>query len=363
MKRIIKLTEQDLYRIVKKVIKEQIKTEKVGKSQTFNISGNWDAGYYSYNKLPDLVKKDFEVKLKEISKFLVQNPNSDITLTIEVGESQLPNYDKEKNKKLETGDLAKLRGESIKQKIEVELDLLEQQGSIKSRPKVDIKAIIGSTEYNKEDYQKKCGSNPNSTECINLRNSFKKDQFVRIQISVKTKGECIGNLRVSIEYNRDKHLTKFPTTHYCNEGIFKILLNNIWIGTANLNNKGDNNTPKENVPGLYQKVPMNLEKNSKDRKCTWKLDTETASEILTKNQNSITLSIQGINVKDRDKGVHADVPYVTIERYDTKTNKYVFVYKGFPNVKLERGSEKVTILGTLDACATKVISGFQNNEI
>lgn len=362
MKRIVKLTEQDLYRIVKKVISEQIRTEKEGKSKTIDITGNWDAGYYSYDKLPDTVKKDFKVKLGEISNFLTKNPTADITLTIEVGESQLPNYDKEKNKSLNTGDLAKFRGETIKTKIESELDNLQGKGLIKNRPTVNIKPIVGSTEYNKSEYQKVCGSNLNSSECKSLRDLFKKDQFVRIQMSVKTKGECIGNLRVSVEYNREKHLTKFPTVHNCNEGIFKVLMNGVWIGTANLNNKGENQTPPETVPGLFQKVPVVRKVDGKNRVCTWTLDTETASEILSKGQNSITLAIQGINVKDKDKGVHADVPYVTIERYDTKTKRYVVVYKGFPNITLKRGSEQVTTLGSLDTCATKVISGFENNE-
>lgn len=379
MKRIIKLTEQDLYRIVKKVINEQIKTETAGKSKTIDIKGNWEAGYYSYNKLPDSVKQDFLTKLKDISDFLVKNPTTDITLTIEVGESQLPNYDKEKNKPLETGDLANLRGETIKAKIESELDVLQNQGIIKKRPIVKIDTIIGSTPYNKSEYQKICGSNQNSNECKTLRESFKKDQFVRIQMSVKTKGECIGNLKISFMYDSGRTNASGKPVHYCNEAIFKVYLNDMLIGTANLNNKGDRGELKENLPGLYQHPLVKMERSGlvskgTSRICTFTLSTEGLSEVFSKGQNELTLKLKGQNVEGYPgrpakikvgekiveyKGVHSEVPIVKIERFDQKTQKYVVVYDDFPNVNLKRGDDStMVIIGTLDRCATKVISGF-----
>ena len=109
-KKIIRLTESDLENIVRRVI-----TEQEEKKITVNMEGTWNAGFHSVNQLPKEVKSNLDKQRQSIDNFIKQNRGSIIKFDIQVGESKVTNYDAENNRKqLNSGDLANMRGESIK---------------------------------------------------------------------------------------------------------------------------------------------------------------------------------------------------------------------------------------------------------
>ena len=105
-KKVIRLTEADLERIVKKVLSEQFQTgvrkgEKIGtvnNTEKLNVElpkKSFESGKYKFNSLSPEAKKAINQSIAKVALFINENPNTEVTISIEVGESAVTNYDNE----------------------------------------------------------------------------------------------------------------------------------------------------------------------------------------------------------------------------------------------------------------------------
>lgn len=373
-KKVILLTEDDLEEIVLNVLNEQNE-----KKISVNMEGTWDAGYHSVNKLPPQVMSNLQKQRQAIDDFIKNNMGSIIKFDIQVGESKVTNYDAENNRKLlKPGELAKMRGESIKKLFTDYYQGAVSKGNLKSIPEFKITPVIGGPDYDKSMYEENCGKNAggkDSQKCKTFFEQYKPAQFVKITVEAIANYDCIANLTITVGYYEEK-LKSGMSKHFCNRAIFDILINGVTIGRANLNNKAKITNGKVNhynetkgwnpgplfiktnriIDGPKRKVSNNIDLESYvNRKCSFKLNQKFAELVLKRKSNSLDIAIRGA-VED----VHADIPYVTI--YNGYEGNRKCVYAGFPSAKLERGSKQAVYIGSLDSCADKVIKGFENNE-
>jgi len=130
-KRVVRLTEADLEKIINKVLSEQRK-EKTGKdiqpiTKTFNIINSFESGQYKLKNTPELQKV-----VKEIKSLMSEYDMSKAIIDIVAGESKVPNP-----KGFGEGDLAKARANEFKKFLENEL-------GVKVR---NIETKIGTTDW------------------------------------------------------------------------------------------------------------------------------------------------------------------------------------------------------------------------
>lgn len=109
MKKVIRLTESDLEKIVRRIVQEQ-RIEARGKpipggKATFNLADTFESGQYNLTNSSDLSKVE-----NAIDSFIKKNPESEVIATITAGESKVPNpkgFEKE-------GSLAQARSNEVK---------------------------------------------------------------------------------------------------------------------------------------------------------------------------------------------------------------------------------------------------------
>jgi hypothetical protein len=108
MKKVIRLTESDLEKIVRRVLSEQRIEDRgkptAGAKATFKLENTFESGEYKLNNSAELSKVE-----TAIESFLKKYPKSKITSTIKAGESKVPNpkgFEKE-------GSLAQARANEV----------------------------------------------------------------------------------------------------------------------------------------------------------------------------------------------------------------------------------------------------------
>jgi len=212
---------------------------------------NFEVGKYKFNSLSEESRKKIEDGVKKIAFFLKENPNSKITINLEVGESAVTNYDREKsacqneqNKtvywgdecKLKPGDLAKFRANTLVEFIDQKFKDFLSKGIISKMPEIpDPKTNV---DLNTQKYTYKKGTdNPDDPK-------YKEDQYIKFDINVETTkteevvGErCFIDFIIDVSYYKEKN-KEFPCRggHTCNEAEFDVYINEVLIGIANLNN-------------------------------------------------------------------------------------------------------------------------------
>jgi len=172
--KVIRLSESDLERIVRAVIKEQ-EEDKL----TLPFTKTFKAGYW---KLNSEVKSEISSLMDKVKGFMENNSGSVIKLTIVAGESKIPNVDREQNPpvKVEEGYLSKKRFETISNHLKSEYTDLLKKISIESEVE------IGDTPYNKDEYKQYCGTNRQSEECKEFFKKYEPEQFIKFVIEVVT---------------------------------------------------------------------------------------------------------------------------------------------------------------------------------
>jgi hypothetical protein len=167
MKKVIRLTESDLEKIVRRVLSEQ-RVEDRGKSTaggkaTFNLENTFESGEYKLNNSAELSKVE-----SAIDSFLKKNPKSKIKSTIKAGESKVPNpkgFEKE-------GSLAQARANEVEKYFGSKFPKLRFG---------DYKIVVGETPWD----ENKGKDHPD----------YKKEQF--FTITVDASGEPIQpNVRI-----------------------------------------------------------------------------------------------------------------------------------------------------------------------
>ena len=174
--------------------------------------------------------------------------------------------------------------------------------------------------------------------------------------------------------------------HVCDEAVFKVLVNGVKIGVANLNNSGmdtmrfggwlgkphrtaimnvnaiesDKRTSDGQVGGERSWTTMI---NTTNPELNWGEENKLSIQSIVKTKEgestiegyggySITCSERGQmgNGKKGKCGAHSEVPYVTIKNTPVTKGELVTVYDNYPNVNVPRGSMKITELLTLNNC-------------
>lgn len=383
MKRII-VTENQAKSIVDYIINEQ--NERKTEALTVDFGAVWPMGKW---KLTSEQTTQIAQKAVQITDFITKNKGSKITIQIEAGESQITNKDTEVTPAVELaqGVLSQKRGESmvnfLKNYFQSLVGKVITQNELPNIP--EPKTIIGTTPYKKGDItDPKTGKVDQQKAAV-----YQKEQFVRAIVTASKDYECLVGMEITIGYFRDKS----STDHICDEAIFELRMNGISIGEVNLNNATlDVMKSKitkassryeflqrtygplavrhgyENIEQYFDAV-MEITKSfdgygrktdgqsGGSRSQTFVLDGARAKSIIDNSpSDKIVLSIVplvGQNSKYKlfySKGSHADTPWVTIKSKKSPN----LLFNGEPNVGMQRGSTKETILLQTDLCGNPI---------
>ena len=322
------------------LITEQDATQK-NPELTLDLAGTFGSGKYlipgKADKIDDLIN--------QIREFKKQNAGSVIEIQINSGESQVPNYDREKfpdgndtrpEAKLNVGDLGKKRAVSLETYLKTNApDLLEDAKIVKNEPVIGTTAWVTSKGSRHPDYTKEQFAN------FKIKVIGKKPTMSELPSSGST--DCATGLRIKV----------WVPSHECNNAEFFIMLNNTILYnvdggyTANLNNAGTTKDVygKELVPQLlnpgYGYISTKYGRNKKGDLKGARLDEfivtpEQSKTIVQSGKGYIYIWMIGTTEQ-----VHRDIPRVSI----TKNGEVV--YEGEP--KVASG-----LLLVLDACGNKV---------
>ena len=326
------------------LIREQEAAQK-NPELTLDLAGTFGSGKYlipgKADKIDDLIN--------QIREFKKQNAGSVIEIQINSGESQVPNYDREKfpdgkdtrpEAKLNVGDLGKKRAVSLEAYLKTNApDLLEDAKIVKNEP------VIGTTKWDTA----KGSKHPDYT----------KEQFANFKIKVIGKKptmsvlpssgttDCATGLRIKV----------WVPKHNCNNAEFFIVLNNTVLYnvnggyTANLNNSNTVRT----VGGVELKAEMLnpaygyiSTRYGQDRKNGDYGGARIDEFVVTEAQSKTIVSsgkgyIYIWMIGTTGKSAHDDIPQVEI----TKNTEKIFSGK----VNAPSG-----LLMILDACGNKVLN-------
>jgi len=240
----------------------QIGTErvKVGEKtttseKTFALDNKtYPAGIYSTSKLDQASKAALDAKLQEIANFCAQNKASVVEIQIEVGESAVTNYDREKfpstgnatadytdEKRLAPGKLAELRGQKLQEYLTQYFAGLVTNKVLTNAPQIPAFKTNAGKQKHTYTKGKDKAADPKYLE----------DQYIKFTVKVLTTKtediieerpifDCLVDLVIDVSYY-SKRSADFPCRggHQCDAAKFDLYLNSTKLGTANLNNKAD----------------------------------------------------------------------------------------------------------------------------
>jgi len=244
----VTIIEQSFGKTEKKVVGKITSTEDLSIDVGQN---NFEKGKYKISSLSQESQDKIKNDLKKIVLFLKENPNASITINLEVGESAVTNYDREKSEcqdknnkeaywgdkcRLQPGDLAKYRGETLVNYIKEYFNSVLSSGVISKMPEIPEP----KTNLGKQKYTYKRGVDKADDP------KYNEDQYIKFDINVEsTKTEevveerCLIDFIIDVSYHKERS-KEFPCRggHNCNQAEFDVFLNETLIGTANLNNRG-----------------------------------------------------------------------------------------------------------------------------
>lgn len=309
---------------------------------------NYPAGYYSIDRLTGEGKKNLDSKLSELATFVKDNKDSEITIQIEVGESQVTNYDNEKGGvKLKPGQLAILRGTKLREYLTAYFQGLVKSGFLTKMPiipEAQNNVQLGTQKHtyikNEIDPATNKKYDPNDPK-------YSEDQYIKFKIIPKAKKkedvfDCLVNLTIDVSYYHKKD-PKFPCRgrHECNNAAFEIYLDSTLLGTANLNNLGCKAKLRENPEAC-------------DRSAKFTVTDEMVKKIINNpkwNQKTLILSTKCITAF-----CHTSVQEVKILNWEGKE-----IYHGCVNPMSARGNTSQKILAVLDKCGNPIEGSIDDN--
>jgi len=341
-KKVIRLTEADLERIVKKILSEQFQTgvrkgekiDTITNTNELNVElpkKSFEAGKYKFNSLTPEAKDAINDSVAEIALFITNNPNTEVTVGVEVGESAVTNYDRERCQegdfsegcKLPVGELAKKRGKTIIDFLKNQFKNYVDSGKIKTVP-IMPEPTVGAQKHTYE----KGKDNPKDPKYL-------EDQYIKFNVDLKSTTtedvyaeDCLVGFVVDVSYKKDKS-PEFPCRggHKCNDAKFEVYLNNTLLGVANLNNKkdgGDRDARFVVDETKWDEISQKMEQDGKDTITLW---TKCVSDNCHTSVQEVKLTNEGASFE---------------------WNKCV-------NPQATRGDKRRTVLAVLDKCG-KVLS-------
>jgi hypothetical protein len=336
------------------LITEQDATQK-NPELTLDLAGTFGSGKYlipgKADKIDDLIN--------QIREFKKQNAGSVIEIQINSGESQVPNYDREKfpdgndtrpEAKLNVGDLGKKRAVSLETYLKTNApDLLEDAKIVKNEPVIGTTAWVTSKGSRHPDYTKEQFAN------FKIKVIGKKPTMSVLPRSGST--DCATGLSITVSVPQ----------HNCNIAEFFLYANNTLLTntdggfTANLNNNakdsakytrigGNPTLPAQALNPGFGIISTKYGKNSDGDAGNTRVDTfivtpEQSKQILSEGSGLINIWFISVT-----KSAHKDLPLVIIK----KNNE--IIYNDKPRVASG-------LLMTLDACGNKVIQTDKNAQI
>ena len=299
-----------------------------------NITNNYPAGYYSLNGSDktgnpyDNVSKLQPIIANAID-FLTKNKGYIPKVTINAGESIIPNYDTEGGTGVKpTGWLSQQRKLKIESYINNQLKDLVSKKLISRYPEVTLYFDEAKTTQAPsggwDDYKKwnrssesEKAANPNNAEYSKLKSGYASDQFTKITFNIVPDlgpNQCAFNVKIGVHYD------DLSLDHKCNAARFQILANGVPLKTsvgttcgaglnyADMNNGGGALDCKEKDVGgarmnYFTLNNANLVKQIMDR---------------SPDNNSIVISMRctSTGYDDASGRCHQDVPHITIHNTD-----------------------------------------------
>lgn len=328
------------------LIKEQ--DETTNPEITLDLGGTFGSGKY---KLADK-EPNVDNLVNQIRDFKNKNKGSVIEISINSGESQVPNYDREKypstgkkevdntpEKRLPVGELGKLRAQNLKSYLEKNApDLLADAKIVITNPVIGKEKWIGDdpkqSKYTKEQFAN-----------FKIKAIGKKDDMSVIPGSGSTT-DCVTNLKIKV----------WVPKHVCNNAEFFMVLNNTVLYnvnggyTANLNNSdtvrkvgGVELQPQQLNPAygyISTRYGQDIKNGNKGgaRVDEFVVTEEQSKSIVASGKGYIYVWMIGTT----GKAAHDDIPQIEI----TKGTETIF------NGKVNAPSG---LLMVLDACGNKVL--------
>lgn len=336
------------------LITEQDVTQK-NPELTLDLAGTFGSGKYLIPGKADKIDN----LINQIREFKKQNAGSVIEIQINSGESQVPNYDREKfpdgkytgaDAKLNVGDLGKKRAVSLETYLKTNApDLLEDAKIVKNEP------VIGTTAW----VTTKGSQHPDYT----------KEQFANFKIKVIGKKPTMSVLPSSggTDCATGLSITVSVPQHNCNIAEFFLYANNTLLTntdggfTANLNNNatesvrytrigGNPTLPAQAVNPGFGIISTKYGKNSDGDAGRTRIDTfivtpEQSKQILSEGSGLINIWFISVT-----RAAHTDKPLVIIKKNN------VIIYDAQPGVA-------AGLLMTLNACGNKVIQTDKNSQM
>jgi len=307
-KRVV-LTEQEVKEIrgLYGLITEETEPLVIQGSEFFD-NGKW-------KNFSAKTKATLDAELEKAAKYIQDNRGSVVYVKIVASESQVTNYDKEVNPhvKVQPGYLATRRAETMKDYITNYFQGLVNQKILDKLPVFEaFETKIGATSY------KQGVDNPDDKK-------YNDEKFVRVEMAIKPASECIVGLSVTVLYSPDKD-PNFPCrgNHQCDAANFDVLLNDVKIGEANLNNARDG--------GFRSSAAL-------------KVTNDLAKQIMGDTPKNIVIQLQC-----KSQNCHSDRPEIIIKKGTT------ILFNGCAPARSERGdTSRMTIL-TLDPCGNLIPS-------
>ena len=348
------------------ILTEQVNPEPVS---TMSVDKNvqFPGGYWSEKHLPATLGPEVE----KVKTYLKSGKGKIylVSVTIESGESQLPNVDAEAGSKaVEPLYLATKRNESIQKYITTQLQSFVDAKLLMTLPKFKVASPkIGATPFVGTEFCPKGSTEEQQRgECVkkyragktttykSYAEKYLSEQYVRVTLKLEEltgMKKCLDNMVIQVNYS---DLSK---KHTCNSAIYEIFLNDIKLlrndgkGYASLNNlynkAGD-------YPGIaaYDNDPRS---QGGTRTNTFVITPDIATDILTQSiaksnglkKPSFTLKAKCLNPfnnRDWSGGCHEGVGNIIVTNGQKQTFRYD---SSTPNAKNE-----VKTLATFNACGS-----------
>lgn len=218
------ITEEDRRHILS--LYNLITEEDTENVKTFELGNQFDPG--KWNSLTTGSTVDLKSKMAELGTWLEEKKGTGqfVVIQIVASESQVPNYDREQSGdiKVDPGYLSRLRAKTMKRILTTYFQDLVNKKLISEIPVFEEpKLEINGPAWKRDDPK-----------------NYNEYQFVKVIMKVMSPAGCLSEVSIQVAYYKTPD-AKFPCRggHTCNKASFDIMMNDVKVGEANLNNAND----------------------------------------------------------------------------------------------------------------------------
>jgi len=215
-----------------------ITEEDTDNVKTIELGNQFDPG--KWNSLSTGSTESLKSKMAELGTWLETKKGTGqfVVVQIVASESQVPNYDTEQSTKIkvEPGYLSRQRAKTMKRILKKYFDGLLEKKLISDIPVFEEPKL----EVNGPKWK---GDDPNN---------YNKYQYVNVIMKVMSPAGCLSEVSIQVAYYKTPN-ESFPCRggHTCDAANFDIMMNDVQVGNANLNNGkdgGDRVSPLITIP-------------------------------------------------------------------------------------------------------------------